>query len=361
MIDHHAALPTLLAHRMEGDRAIALFLARTEALKTGSPHTRRAYQGDLDQYLGWLEANGLVFTLVSRGTASLYATHLAGLGLHARSINRKISAIRSFYRHMQALEVVVVNPFSAVDTPRVNIKSETHKVLSHQEFEQVLRVLRAAVTTAITTLRADPRSRKARRDLFFGLRRRAMVVLLATSGLRRGELLTVSESAIEPTDYGFRITVTGKGKKRRTIPVAPQALPALYDWLSIRRRTPTADPHLFVGLDGSPCSDQTIKNLTRWLRGRVTTRHAIHPHLLRRSFATWHLEAHRDIRTVQELLGHTDISTTQIYTAVEGATLRSAVAAAPIALSEKQHGPLLERAALPPASIPRHPVPAFHD
>jgi len=349
---HSAAIPHTAPRLTGGDCAAQAFLA----CLSGSPHTRRAYRGDLDQFFGWLGAHGLSFTGISHGTAGLYRDHLAGLGLQARSIGRKVSAIRSFYRHMQAREIVASNPFAAVGTPPVDLRSEAHKVLSHDEFEAVLRVLRAAVTAALVTLRTHPRSRRARRDLFYGLRRRAMVVLLATSGLRRHELLTLAEDALEPADYGFRLRVVGNGEHQRTVPVPPQALPALHDWLSVRRRTPGAAPRLFIGLGGAPCSNQTVKNLTRWLRRRVTTRHPIHPHLLRRSFAMWHLEAHRDLLAMQQLLGHADIGTTQIYAAAaQPSTLHAAVTTVPIALSEKRHGPLLERIALPPVVEPVSP------
>ena len=207
MIHHPTVLPPATARRIDGDRAVALFLTKTAPERTGSPHTRRVYRGDLGQYLGWLGANGLAFTQVPQRTASRYIDHLADLDLQARSINRKASAIRSFYRHMQALRVVGSNPFAATKTPRVDVESEAHKVLSHDEFEAVLRVLRGSVTSALATLRTHPRSRQARRDLFYGLRRRAMVVLFATSGIRRRELLTLPQTAIEQADHGFRLAV----------------------------------------------------------------------------------------------------------------------------------------------------------
>ena len=359
MIHHPAVLPPATACRIDRDGAAQAFLTRTASLRTGSPHTRRAYRADLGQYFDWLDAHGHSFTQVSHRAASHYLDHLSGLGLQARSINRKVSAIRSFYRHMQALRVASINPFSMVKTPGVDAKSEVHKVLSHDEFEAVLRALRTAVTRALATLRTHPRSRQARRALFYGLRRRAMVVLFATSGIRRWELLTLPEGAIERADHGFRLVVIGKHDKQRAIPVPPQALPALHDWLSVRRRTPTSAPHLFVGLGGAPCSDETLKNLTRWLRARVTTRYPIHPYLLRRSFAMWHLEAHDDLHAVQVLLGQA-VAKPPLATAATP-LLHAAVASAPIALSEKQHGPLLERAAMPCAFLHRTHVTALHD
>ncbi|GAB5520940.1 MAG: tyrosine recombinase XerC [Rhodothermales bacterium] len=331
------------------DQAVALFLQRTRTHRTGSPFTEQAYRTDLVQYCSWLAAHAIAYTTVSRGFATRYVAHLTGLDLCARSVNRKVSTLRSFYRHLQALEVVTTNPFAALDTPSIDLKSETHKVLSHGEFEQVLRFLRTTVTEALRSVQDNPASRSGRRALFYALRRRAIVVVLATCGLRRRELLTVPLASVVSSAHGYRITVVGKRKKRRTVPMAAATLPALFDWLAVRGRIASAHDHLFVGLDGRPCSDQSIKNLTRWLRKRVTTRYPLHPHMLRRSFATWHLEAHRDIRTVQELLGHADIGTTQIYTAVEEPTLHAAVASVPIALSEKQRGPLLAR----PPVVPR--------
>ena len=322
--------------------AVAHFLTRTATHRSGSHHTQRAYTSDLRSFLSFLERSDTAYTEVGRTIASRYVLELSSSGLKPRTVNRRVSCIRSFYRFLVGLGIADSNPFVSVDTPTINLLSETHKVLSHDEFEACLKCLRDEVAAVVRRLKEAPHRNYHRLELFHATRRRAMFVFLGATGLRRHELLGLQTDDLEQTPSGYRLTVVGKGRKRRTLPLSSAALPAMVDWLTIRQRM-HATKHLFAKPDGEPCSVRSVRNLMAWIRRRVPLRHRLHPHMLRRSFATWHLAAHRDIRTVQALLGHADIGTTQIYTAVEEETLRDAVRRAPIAHSEARHGPLLER------------------
>ena len=322
--------------------AVEHFLNRTATHRSGSAHTRRAYTTDLQCYFSFLETQGMPYSDADRTIAARFVLDLSARGLAPRTVNRRVSCVRSFYRFLVGLGYVTTNPFDAVDTPTINLLSETHKVLSRDEFEACLKCLRTKVTATVRHVREAPHRNHHRLELFYATRRRAMFVFLGATGLRRHELLGLQTDDLEQTPSGYRLTVVGKGRKRRTLPLSSAALPAMVDWLTIRQRM-HATKHLFAKPDGEPCSVRSVRNLMAWIRRRVPLRHRLHPHMLRRSFATWHLAAHRDIRTVQALLGHADIGTTQIYTAVEEETLRDAVRRAPIAHSEARHGPLLER------------------
>lgn len=351
---HHLGAPA--PFRPDRAEAFALFLSRTARHRTGSRHTVKAYRTDLSQFGTFLGRHGCSVYDVTRGLATRWVAHLAGRDLEARTICRKVSTLRSFFRYLQQLELVDANPFAAVDTPSINQSSETHKVLSNDELEGILRVLRSDATAAVEAIRKRPGGRGPRRALFYAARRRAMIVLLATTGVRRSELVGLCLPDIERADVGFRLAVTGKGDKRRTLPLPKQTMPALFDWLNLRQRLPASTSHCFVSLDGRPATADTVRGAIRWLRKRVQTRYHLHPHMLRRSYATWHLAAHRDIRVVRDLLGHADIGTTQIYTAVEERQMRRAVAAAPIALSEQRFGPVIERLSDQPLSPVAYPA-----
>ena len=343
--------PPLPGGSIAFQEASALFLSRTEAHKTGSRETTRAYRSDLKQFNAFLIKEATTFDRLNRSAANRYVAYLCTLDLTSRSVNRKVSTLRSFYWYMVALDLVPNNPFQGIDTPSFNPMSETHKVLSPQEFENCLRLLRKEVTEALSDLKRNRRSRAARRRVFYAVRRRAMVILLATLGLRRSELLGIMCSCIEQTPEGLRVHITGKGKKHRIVPLSPQALPALSDWLHLRKCIPTTSNKLFLTVEGRPCRKSSLEKLIEWVAKRVQTRYSLHAHMFRRSFATWQLSAHQDIRIVQELLGHASINTTQIYTAVEEGMMRRALSTAPIALSEKKIGPLLERYSSPPQSF----------
>ena len=265
-------------------------------------NTRAAYSRDLGRYLVFLEKQGLS----SPGDVSLahLQAFLAGLrasGLAPRSVARAISALRSFHRFLAAEGYVRSDPTSLLRLPRVS--RPLPNVLSTDEVERLLKT---------------PDVSKPR-----GLRDKAMLELLYATGLRVSELLSAPLTALDPT-VGF-IRCLGKGAKERIVPVGSSALQWLKEYLTRGRPSLAAEREthfLFLGRDGRRLTRQAFWKSIRSYAGKAGVLKRITPHTLRHSFATHLLERGADLRSVQLMLGHADISTTQIYTHVSRARLR---------------------------------------
>ena len=316
------------------DEAVGLFVSRTRHTRSGSAHTERAYRTDLRNFGDFLAACGpahvpLAFDAVTRRDAELYLARLAA-GHAARTVRRRVSCVRSFYRFLRGLELVAQNPFDALDLPDVDRKSETHKVLSDDELARAASLLSADVARADRRLATSERGRDRARAfaaLFTATRRRVAFTLMAFAGLRRAEVLGLTHDAIVERPDGFSLAFTGKGGKRRTVPLVGFAYPPMFDWLAVRRRVPTATPAVLVTLAGRAVVPKQLKRDCAWIGAHVGTRHPLTPHVLRRTFATRALRASGDIRSVQVLLGHASIGTTEVYTHVDLDGLRALVEA----------------------------------
>lgn len=324
------------------DAACDGFLRRTRHTGTGSVHTHRAYRTDLEAFRRFLVEQSLDYRAVGRADAERYVDQISSRGA-ARTVRRRISCVRSFYAHARRLEDVATNPFDAVDLPSIDRMSETHKVWSGDDVDRALTLLRAEVREAAAAVAAAPTDARprARRRLFHAVRRRAVFVVLVTSGLRRAELAGLQADSLLSRPDGFSLSIRGKGSKVREVPLSTHAHPALFDWLSVRRRTPTPSDALFVSETGGPLTPKGVYRTCRWIARRVHARFDLHPHLCRRTFATTQLEATGNLRGVQEVLGHASVATTQIYTHVDRASLRRVVESAGLARSERSAGPLV--------------------
>jgi len=304
--------------------AVALFLGRTRHTRSGSPHTEAAYRADLRHYAAFLDARALAFDAVTRRDAELYLVRLSAEH-SARTVRRRVSCVRSFYRFLRTVEAVALSPFdAALDLPAIDRKSETHKVLTDDELAHALRLLAADVTRARQRLGDRPSGRAFSR-LLAATRRRAAVTLMALGGLRRAEVVGLTKDALVERPDGFSLRFAGKGGKTRTVPLSTAAHPALVEWLAVRVRVPTVVPHVFVTTAGRPVDPQQIKRDCRRLGDRIGARFRLTPHVLRRTFATRALRASGDIRSVQVLLGHASIQTTEVYTHVDEDGLRALV------------------------------------
>jgi len=211
-------------------------------------------------------------------------------GLHGRSIGRLLSALRSLFNYLLREEVVSLNPAEGISAP----KSERllPKTLSVDQVNHLLNI--------------DDDRPLSRRDV-------AMMELLYSSGLRLSELTGLDIQDIDFKDALVR--VTGKGSKSRVLPVGKHAATAIQAWLAVRSSMAKPDEQaLFTNRNGGRLSQRSVEQrLQQWgLRQGLDSR--LHPHRLRHSFASHLLESSGDLRAVQELLGHADISTTQIYT-----------------------------------------------
>jgi site-specific recombinase XerD len=279
--------PTWAAGSIEG------YLARLEDQRGLSTHTIEAYRRDLCQFFDFCRRAGVeTVEHVPRGVARRYLAFLDTLGYARRSVSRKASSVRAFYNDATLRGEVGRNPFDGVSTPR------PPQPLPHA-------LPRRAVAAALDTI--DTSSP-------IGIRDRAILEVLYATGLRVTEMASLTVRDVG----GDTIEVVGKGGKTRVVPVGRPAQRAIETYLSAARAVlSSADTGnaLWVGARGS-------KMTPRGIRRSVSRHLATFPHALRHSFATHLLEGGADLRTVQDLLGHTDLATTQIYTAVTSKHLR---------------------------------------
>lgn len=219
-----------------------------------------------------------------------YASSRHRSGIGGRSIARELSALRGFYRYLDRENVVRVNPTLGVHAPK---RGRTlPKVLDVDQIERLLKI--------------DPTDALAVRDV-------AIMELLYSSGLRLAELVSLDIGDVDLSDAAVR--VVGKGSKARVVPVGRKALRALRDWLE-RRATWVvgSERAMFVGKQGRRMSPRAVQARLRSWGIKTGLNSGLHPHKLRHSFASHLLESSGNLRAVQELLGHSDISTTQVYT-----------------------------------------------
>lgn len=258
-----------------------------------SAHTLDAYRRDLAQFFSYCDDEGVgSIEDVSRQHARRYLAVLSAAGYSKRSMTRKSSAVRSFYNDAGRRGTARVNPFEGVSRPRLD------KPLPHA-------LPARTVVHAIETI--DPSTPE-------GLRDRALIDTLYSTGLRVSELASMSVDDVG----GEMVTVVGKGRKTRRVPIGRPAQDSIRRYLSDGRPQlagPEAGNALWVGVRGGALGP-------RGIRAVVRRRMATFPHALRHSFATHLLEGGADLRSVQDLLGHTDLATTQIYTAVTRQHLR---------------------------------------
>ncbi|MEE4361323.1 MAG: tyrosine recombinase XerC [Pseudomonadales bacterium] len=279
------------------------FITHLERERQLSPRTVDAYARDLERFLAWLATQdgnpALDAVDVHRVRGFIAAEH--GRGRGGRSIARALSALRTFYDYLAREGHCQRNPARGVQAPRA-----TKRLPRVLDVDQVHHLLDGAAAT-------DPDDPRA---AWLAARDQAAFELFYSSGLRLAELVALDVGDVDRDD-GV-VGVTGKGSKTRRVPVGTQARTALADWLKLRplcaiALRADAGP-LFVSLRGERLGARTIqqrlarRGRARQIDGRV------HPHALRHSFASHLLEASGDLRAVQELLGHADIATTQVYT-----------------------------------------------
>ena len=266
------------------------FLTHLRAGRNYSAHTLRAYGADLELFLKSLP--GVEPGAISRTHVRSYLAQLQSGDYGRNTVLRRISALRAFFRFLRQEDVMKLDPFAAIPLPRKTARLP--KFLTESEMATLLE------------RGASPRSPLKERD-------RAALELLYSSGLRRAELSALSVGDVDFIS-GF-VRVFGKGARERLVPVGKTALSCLRDYL--RQRGPAAaragDP-LFVNARGGRLTDAGVAFLLKgWIR-RAGWLKPVSPHAFRHSFATHLLNAGCDLRSVQEMLGHKSLASTQIYT-----------------------------------------------
>jgi integrase/recombinase XerD len=270
-----------------------------------SLHTQRVYERDVR---AWIRAsphheNGDVSTLLTRDGVLRFLAQSRADGLSPRSLARQLAGLRAFGRYLRQEGVLATDALLDLETPR--IPQRLPHFLSVEEVDGLLR--------------------QPRLDTPRGLRDAAMLEVLYATGLRVSELVTLPMSALHLVE-GW-IKVRGKGGKERLIPLGEQAVARLRAYLSgprERLRRGHRTTQVFVNGRGTGMTRQGFWKLLRGYASRAGITKSISPHALRHSFATHLLERGADLRSVQQMLGHSDISTTQIYTHVLEARLRAA-------------------------------------
>jgi len=266
-------------------------------VRQASPHTLRAYSVDMGAFLDFLKD----FEIVELKDITKF--HLRGfLGtLHkqdnkASTLNRKLSCLRSFFRFLVKNELIPKNPMDAISQPKQ--PKNLPRFLSQDEVERLL---------------AAPDKRTA-----LGSRDRAILELFYATGIRVSELVSTDLKDLEMRGF---IRVFGKGRKERMVPIGALALEAVDTYMFFRSqllakatKTPAAPEALFLNYKGGRLTARSVRRVVDKYVLEVATRCRISPHGLRHTFATHLLEAGADLRGIQELLGHSSLSTTQRYT-----------------------------------------------
>ncbi len=264
------------------------YLRHLEVERQYSPHTLDGYRRDLVAFADWMRAEGIAD--VAKATAEDLRRFIAAehrRGLSARSLQRRLSAVRGLLRFLSDRGEISGNVARGLRAPK-----------SGRKLPQ--------------TLDADEMTRlvEVPTDGPLGLRDRAMLELLYSSGLRLSELCSLRWNQLDLAD-GL-VSVLGKGRKTRVVPVGRPAREALEQWR--QESTPKRDAPVFPGRSGAPIGPRAVQLRLRQLAQQQGLWKRVYPHLLRHSFASHLLESSGDLRGVQELLGHADIATTQIYT-----------------------------------------------
>ena len=263
------------------------FLEHLRVERNVSAHTRDAYRRDLMALSAWADAQARALPDLRGDEIRAFVASEHRRGLSPKSLQRRLSACRSFYAWLQTSGRIDANPADAIRAPK-----------AARKLPQVLDVDEAVQLVEVAT------------DAPLGLRDRALLELLYSSGLRLSEVC-----ALKWVDLDFvqgLVTVLGKGSKQRIVPVGSHARNAL----AALREDGNGQPGDFVfpGRGGAQITSRAIQLRIKKLAAQRGIYKRIHPHLLRHSFASHMLESSGDLRGVQELLGHADIATTQIYT-----------------------------------------------
>jgi tyrosine recombinase XerC len=273
------------------------FLESLEYERDASPHTVKAYRGDLAQFAAMLEIkNDTDLKIVNPVRVRAFLAKLKEAGCTKRSIARKLASVRALYRYLCRRKYVRANPASVIRAPKLD-----RTLPSFLDVQEVARLLETPPA-----------------DSFAGLRDRAILETLYSTGMRVSEVAGMDTRDIDR--HGGVVRVLGKGRKERLAPLGKYAMKAIADYLAIRdahfRGKGIEGGALFLNKHGGRLSARGIERLIEKYVLIAGFSKKIGPHTLRHSFATHMLNAGADLRSVQELLGHASLSTTQIYTHV---------------------------------------------
>lgn len=279
------------------ERLVHEFLGHLRHVRRLSPHTVRAYETDLRSYLDWCGREGVVATRPDRRSTRRYLTSLVGARYADKTVNRHLSALRTFFSWMQEHGEQVDDAVLAMHGRK--LAKELPNVMTDNDVRRLV----AACDDATSE----------------GLRDRAMIELMYASGARISEL-----AGLVPADIDYaqgEVRLFGKGSKERIVPLYDTALDATRSYvetarptLAARRKKPGSPSALFVSIRGNDMTANALRARFERIVRIAGLENAVTPHAVRHTYATELLDGGADLRTVQELLGHESMATTQIYT-----------------------------------------------
>ena len=271
---------------------IQLLNSFEETLHYLSKYTRDAYHRDLNYLQNYcIKKNIKKWSNLKSQQLRDFISDRHRKGISGRTLQRNLSSIRTFYRYLCKIDVVSINPAEGIITPKSARKLP--KLLDVDQTFQLLGIKENDV---------------------LAIRDKAIIEVIYSSGLRLTEVISLN---INDIDFIDRVlTVIGKGKKARNLPIGKFAIQAIDDWLKSRQKLVKNNKEraLFISNRGSRISPRSVQERIKKWAVKQGLSGNVHPHMLRHSFASHILESSGDLRAVQELLGHADISTTQVYT-----------------------------------------------
>lgn len=297
--------------QLKGQEELDGFLASLVLERNLSKHTVRNYSIDISDYLRWAKRSELDPFCLSRRQARRYLGELDSAQYKRSTVNRRLSAIKTFFRWLQESGIIEDDPFSALSGP----KNPGHlpKSVGAQDMNRLLSVHEEALRD----------SEKGTKEHAINLRNRALLELIYAAGLRISEAANIP---IKGADLASKqVRVLGKGSKERIVPIHDRAVKCIREYLSDGRpvlETSSSPDNLFLSSRGLAYSADNARKMFKRTLLDAGLDPTLSPHALRHSFATDVLVGGADLRTVQEMLGHSSLSTTQIYTHVSDERLK---------------------------------------
>lgn len=285
---------------------IQQFLAYLHVEKNASDYTIQFYKSDLSIFSNFLKKEGITaLTDVNPATVRIFLTELYDRKLSRKSVSRTLSCLRSFYMYLEKDRIVESNPFTHITLPKQEVRIPNF--FYEEELSQLFHI--SDLTTAI------------------GQRNQALIETLYATGIRVSEC---EQLTLHQIDFHLQVlNVIGKGRKERFIPFGQYASEALKRYIDegrqdlLSKQTTNATEYLFLNSRGKPITARGIRYVLDQMMRQTSLTVNIHPHKIRHSFATHMLNEGADLRSVQELLGHDNLSSTQIYTHVTKDRLRN--------------------------------------
>ena len=278
---------------MDNEELVQHFSRYLKSVKNRSPHTIEAYINDIESFLAYFQRPDLAE--ITHKQIRHYTAHLTKSNFKPSSIRRKLSALQSFFKFLKKNDYIASNPTALISRPKM--PRQLKDIPKERELAQIPSHNEQSYTD----------------EDFESIRDFCIVEMLYGTGMRRQELIDLKVSDLDMAEQIVR--VTGKGSKQRIIPLSDYLKELLNHYLKIREKKVYSDePYLFLTKKGKKVSKSLVYVIVKFYLSAVTDVHQKSPHMLRHAFATHMLNRGADLRSIRELLGHSSLAATQIYT-----------------------------------------------